>query len=224
MRRTISALAIGGALALLPALPALAHGDHEQGDLAIATGFAVEPAYAGQPNAVELIITHAGNAVVDLQPDDLSVDVTFGDQTTTLSPEAAFEVGEFGTPGTYHAAFIPSQPGKYAFHVTGTIDGEKVDYTMSSGPKTFSEVIDPQEATFPAVDAPTNTDLAARLEQESTHAAAATTAATSAQVAASAAQDAADTARLIAIAAVIVAVIAIGLAVMARRSRGRETT
>ena len=115
----------------------------------IATGFVVEPAYAGQPNGVQLIIEHDGEPVTDLAPDALSVDVTFGDQTTTLTPEPAFEVGEWGTPGDYHADFIPSAAGAYTFHVTGTIDGEKVDYEMTSGPKAFGEVEDPDERDVP---------------------------------------------------------------------------
>ena len=216
MRRTISALTLASALALLPVVPALAHGDHTQGDLIIVTGFAVEPAYAGQPNGVQLRIKHDGAPVTDLKPNALSVDVSFGDQTTTLTLVAAFEVGEWGTPGDYRADFIPSQPGAYTFHVTGTVQGEDVDYEMASGPDAFSEVLDPAAATFPQVDAPSNADLAARAEQE---------AARTAEVASSvtAAQDAADSARLIAIAAAVVAIVAIGLAIAARgRARGGE--
>ena len=52
MRRTLTAAP--AALTILPAAPALAHVEHTQGDLAIAVGFATEPAYAGQPNAVQL--------------------------------------------------------------------------------------------------------------------------------------------------------------------------
>jgi len=147
MRRLITTSIAAGILALLPTTAALAHGDHTQGDLVIATGFVVEPAYVGQPNGVQLTIEHDGEPVTDLAPDALSVDVTFGDQTTTLTPEPAFEVGEWGTPGDYHADFIPSAAGAYTFHVTGTIDGEKVDYEMTSGPKAFGEVEDPASAT-----------------------------------------------------------------------------
>lgn len=209
MRRLITASIAAGILALLPIAPALAHGDHTQGDLVIATGFVVEPAYVGQPNGVQLIIEHDGEPVTDLAPDALSVDVTFGDQTTTLTPEPAFEVGEWGTPGDYHADFIPSAAGAYTFHVTGTIDGEKVDYEMTSGPKAFGEVEDPTSAMFPAVDEPSNADLAAKLVAEGART----------DEAISTAQSTADTARIVAFAAVIVAVIAIGLAITARKAR-----
>jgi hypothetical protein len=213
MRRLITASVAAGILALLPMSPALAHGDQTQGDLVIATGFVVEPAYAGQPNGVQLIIEHDGEPVIDLAPDALRVDVTFGDQTTTLTPEPAFEVGEWGTPGDYHAGFIPSAPGAYTFHVTGTIDGEDVDYEMTSGPTAFGEVEDPAGAMFPPVDEPSSAELAAKLEA---------VAARSADAAA--AQSAADTARLLAIAAVIVAVIAIGLAISTRGRRDESSS
>jgi len=209
MRRLITTSIAAGILALLPTTAALAHGDHTQGDLVIATGFVVEPAYVGQPNGVQLTIEHDGEPVTDLAPDALSVDVTFGDQTTTLTPEPAFEVGEWGTPGDYHADFIPSAAGAYTFHVTGTIDGEKVDYGMTSGPKAFGEVEDPASAMFPAVDEPSNADLAAKLVAEGART----------DEAISTAQSTADTARIVAFAAVIVAVIAIGLAITARKAR-----
>ncbi len=44
-----------------------------------------------------------------------------------MEPAFFFEGGQlvFGEAGDYHADFVPSQPGKYTFHFTGTIDGER---------------------------------------------------------------------------------------------------
>ena len=144
----------------------------------------------------------------------MKVDVSFGGQSTSLTLEPQFEVGEWGTPGDYRAAFIPTQPGKYTFHISGTVDGEKVDYSMTSGPATFSEVEDPGPAMFPAVDAPSTTDLSTKID-----AAAART-----DPSISSAQDTADSARTVAIIAVVVAVVAIVLAIVGWRRGGRSAT
>jgi hypothetical protein len=211
MYRCVRALAIAGVLVpplLALAAPAQAHGSHTQGDLVITVGFLTEPAYAGQPNAVELGIEHDGDTVTDLPAGDLSVDVSFADQTTTLAVEPNFEVGEWGTPGQYVASFIPSAPGSYTFHVTGTVDREAVDFSMKSGPDTFSDVLDPAEATFPATDAPTTADLAARMQADAASLADAS--------------DAADGARTIAIVGVVVGLAGLALAgvALARTRRG----
>ena len=209
MRRTLTAIAATAALTIVPAAPALAHVEHTQGDLTIAVGFATEPAYAGQPNAVQLLVSHHEQPVTDLAPGDLTVEVLFGGQSTTVAADPNFEVGEWGTPGDYRAPFIPTQPGDYTFHVTGSVDGEDVDFSLTSGPKTFSAVVDPAEAMFPPVEAPSSADLAAKISAEAART----------DEAVASAQDAADTARNVAIAAAIVALVAIGLAVASRRSR-----
>jgi hypothetical protein len=214
MRRAVSISALAGAFVLLLAGPALAHGAYDHGDIAIATGFETEPAYVGQPNAVELEITKGGKPVTDVGQGDLKVGVSFGGQSTSLSLEPNFEVGEWGTPGDYIASFIPTQPGKYTFDVAGTVAGEQIKYSMTSGPDTFSEVQDPAAAMFPPVDAPSNADLSAKLDAASTR--------TDASI--SSAQDAADSAKTVAIIAVVVAVIAVVLAVIGWRRAPRKTT
>ncbi len=210
MRRILTVAAVVGTFVVLSAAPALAHGEYDKGHLVFVVGFATEPAYINQPNAVQLVITHAGTAVTDLKPGDLAVTVEFGGQTTDLNLEPQFEVGEWGTPGDYRAAFIPTQPGKYTFVVKGTVDGEKVSFSMTSGPKTFSEVQDTASAMFPAENAPSTTDLATRIDQESAR--------TTADIAS--ANDAAESARTMAIIAGVIAVLAIVVAIVAvARSR-----
>jgi len=214
MRRTLPVLAAIATLIILMATPALAHVDHAEGDLTIAVGFATEPAYAGQPNAVQLLVSHHAQPVTDLAPGDLTVEILFGGQTTTVVADPNFEVGEWGTPGDYRAPFIPTQTGAYTFHVTGSADGTDVDFSLTSGPKTFSDVVDPAEAMFPPLDAPSNADLAAKIDAEATRTAGAL----------SSAQRAADTARNVAVAALIVAVVAIGLTIVRTGRRGRAVT
>jgi hypothetical protein len=215
MRRIFTVAAVVGTFVVLSATPALAHGDVHEGHLSFVVGFATEPAYINQPNAVQLEITHGGTAVTDLKPGDLAVTVEFGGQRTDLTLEPQFEVGEWGTPGDYRAAFIPTQPGKYTFVVKGTVDGENTNFSMTSGPKTFSEVEDTASAMFPAENAPSTTELAIRIDQE--------TARTTADIAS--ANDAADSARTMAIIAGVVAVLAVVVAIVAvARSRRSSTS
>jgi hypothetical protein len=204
-------------LVLIPAGAALAHGHAHQADLEIEIGFATEPAYTGQPNAVQLILVHDGHPVTDLKPGDVTVEVTFGDQTSEpmdMEPGFFFEDGqlEFGEPGDYRADFVPSQAGDYTFHFTGTVDGEKLDQTMSSGPKTFDSVHSLQDATFPPVDAPTNEELASRIDQESTRSADVIDAATAA---AASAEDAASSAKTVGLIGVVLGALGIIAAIAA---------
>jgi hypothetical protein len=167
MHRTIRALAVAGVilLGLVPATTALAHGEAGEGDLSIVIGCGTEPAYAGLPNSVQVILEHDGQPVTDAR--NLSVDVTFGGATTTYDLQPNFAVGVFGEPGDYRANFVPSEPGAYTFHVTGTVDGEEVDVEMTSGDETFSEVESLQDAAFPPVEAPSAEELAGRIQTES---------------------------------------------------------
>ena len=74
-------------------------------------------------------------------------------------------MGEFGTPGDYRAFFIPTAPGSYSFHFTGTIKGQKIDQTFTSGPQTFSDIDDPAQVQYP-VKQPTGGQLATRADRE----------------------------------------------------------
>jgi hypothetical protein len=162
--RPIAAATLVGLLMVLLAPAAIAHEGRRQGDLEMVVGFGTEPAYAGQPNSVQLILVHDGKPVVDLG-DTLAVEVSFGDETMELPIEPFFAVGEFGEPGDYRAWFIPTRAGRYAFHFSGTIDGEEVDQTFTSGPTTFSDVSDPADIQFPVQD-PSTGELAERIDRE----------------------------------------------------------
>jgi hypothetical protein len=149
---------------VLTAAPALAHEGRKLGDLEMVVGWGTEPAYAGEVNSVQLLLVHHGEPVVDLG-DTLDLEVTFGDETEPFTLEPFFEGGEFGTPGDYRAFLIPTEPGQYSFHFSGTIDGEEVDDTFTSGPGTFDDVENPQAAQFP-VEQPSTGELAERIDRE----------------------------------------------------------
>jgi hypothetical protein len=224
LRRAVLGTVVAG-LALLPAAPALAHGEAGEGDLVLTIGFVNEPAYAGMPNGVQLIVEHDGEPVTDLRPGDMQVEVTYGDETSEpmdLEPAFFFEGNQlvFGEPGDYHADFVPSQPGKYTFHFTGTIDGEEVDEEMTSSPSTFSTVADLAEASFPPVDAPSNDELATRIDQEATRSADGVAAA---EEAATSAEDAASSARTVGMIGVVLGAIGVIAAIAALVATRRKT-
>jgi hypothetical protein len=161
--RLPSAAALVVTLLVLMAAPAFAHEERSVGAFDMAVGFGAEPAYAGEVNSVQLLLSKNGKPVVDLG-DTLEVQVTFGDQTQKFPLEPFFEEGEFGTLGDYRAWFIPTRSGQYSFHFSGTIDGQAVDESFTSGPKTFSDVESPQSVEFPVQD-PTTGELADRIDR-----------------------------------------------------------
>src|SRR5687767_7934947 len=113
MRRIAAVVATAAVAGVLvsPASAAFAHEGRMQGDLEMVVGFGTEPAYAGQPNSVQLRLVHDGEPVVDLG-DTLEVEVSFGDVTQEFPLEPNFAVGAFGEPGDYRAWFIPTAPGR----------------------------------------------------------------------------------------------------------------
>jgi hypothetical protein len=202
------ALGVATGLLALGAAPASAHEARKVGNYNVEVGFGDEPAYAGDKNSVVMFIHDSGDKpVVDLG-DTLKVDVSTGSddsQKLSMTMEPNFEVGEdaSGTPGDYRAWFIPTAPGPYTFHFTGTIKGQRVDQKFTSSPTTFDEVQDPAQVEFPSKD-PTTGQLSARLDRETQRLNAALVAGQRQ------AKDQADSARLIAIVGLVVG--ALGLA------------
>ena len=150
-RSIVAALSIAVSLIVLQATAASAHEERVVGRYHLAVGFGDEPAYAGVENSVQLFLHDArtDKPIVDLGP-TLEVQVMTGSKRMpSMVMEPDFEVGEFGTPGDYRAFFFPTRPGDYTFHFTGSIKGQKIDQSFSSGPKTFSSVTDPTEVEFP---------------------------------------------------------------------------
>jgi hypothetical protein len=179
MRRTTRRMGLGGRIGSLAvalglgvllvgawAGPAAAHEGKQVGRYRFVVGFGDEPAYAGQKNSVQLLLSDARGRPVTNLGDTLEVMVMAGRQAQDLALEPFFEVGEFGTPGDYRAFFIPSTPGTYTFHFQGTIAGQKVEQDFTSGPKTFGNVQDPAQAAFPKLNQPSNAQIAQRLNRE----------------------------------------------------------
>jgi len=221
MKRRILAALVAATMAglLIPLLagPAAAHEERTVGKYHFVVGFGDEPTYAGEKNSVILLLSDAKDKPVTDLTDTLKVAVTTGSaEPLQLSMEPNFEVGEFGTPGDYRAWFIPTTPGAYSFHFTGTIKGQKIDQTFKSGPTTFDEAKDPAEIQYP-VKQPTGGQLATRADRE--------TARVDAALAAERdqAKDAAASARTLAIIGLVVGALGLIAAIVAL-ARGRRSS
>ena len=162
-------IVITALLAALAGAPgAAAHSGIEVGEYLLAIGWRNEPAFVGQPNAVQVTIAHHADdtPVTDLAGDALAVVVsTAGVDSPSLALEPAFDAAEGTGPlGEYAAALVPTAPGDYAFHITGSIHGTAVDVTLASGDETFDSVIGSGELEFPA-KLPSLGEVATRLDR-----------------------------------------------------------
>ena len=162
-RATVVGLAIA-LLALGCTQSASAHEVRTVGAYRFVVGWGTEPAYVGQENSVQLLLSSraTGKPVVDLGS-GLQVTVLYGTQAMALPLEPTFDPDTgLGTPGDYRAWLFPTAPGSYTFRFTGTVGSQKVDQSFTSGPTTFNPVQDPRPVEFP-VQTPTMTELAQRV-------------------------------------------------------------
>jgi hypothetical protein len=196
------ALAIGS-FVVLPAR-ALAHESRDVGKYQMVVGFFVEPAYEGQKNGLDLRVRIPGTPptpVLGLEK-TLQVEISFvGNDKKITKPVRA--VSASADPGHYTADVLPTQAGQYRFRIFGTVDGQQVNETFTSGEK-FSNVEKASALTVPDELPPVRSiEGAANDAQSSADAAAAT----------------ASNARVLAIAALALAVIASGAALRATMRR-----
>ena len=168
MSHPVAAFALALVASATLAAPTFAHNGHEIGDYILAIGWLREPAYVGQPNAVQVTITDHddGTPITDLGDDALTVVVsTAGVMTPTLVLEPAFDaVEKTGPLGEYDAPIVPTAPGDYEFHFSGSIKGTAVDLTVASGEETFEPVVASTGLEFP-VKMPTLTEVGTRLDR-----------------------------------------------------------
>ena len=205
----------------MTAAPASAHVLRTVGPYHLLIGFGNEPTYAGAQNSVFLLLTDAktGAPVIDEGlGDTLKVAVGFGTQHKQLPLVSSFDPDSGqGTRGVYNAYFIPTVPGDYTFHFSGTIHATKVNITVKSSPTTFDSAHDPAAIEFPQ-QAPSNLELAQRQDAQSARQSAAIRAADSKAASAS-------TALAVGIAGLVVGAAGLcvgGIALARGRSRSRS--
>jgi hypothetical protein len=143
----LAPLATAISLAVVPGV-ALAHERREVGPYQFVVGWAVEPAFEGVKNAVQLRISDpaAGGAPVEGAQNTLQVEVTYvdTDQSVTVPLRTVFN-----DPGHYQADMIPTQPGVYSFRFFGTVSDTQVNETFTAGEGTFGLIEPAAEFQFP---------------------------------------------------------------------------
>jgi hypothetical protein len=138
---------------------ALAHGTTEVGDYQLVIGFHNEPAYAGEPNGLDLFVTNKNTQEnINGLEKTLKVEIIRGTSRKELPIRA-----QFGQEGAYTADLVPTEAGDYTWHIFGTINDTPVDVSMESGPETFSPVQAKADTAFPAAE-PTSADLKAQVD------------------------------------------------------------
>jgi hypothetical protein len=206
-------------LAALAAAPAAAHAEKQAGRYGFEVGFGDEPAYAGQPNSLQVLITRDGKPATDLagQLDGLMAHAYYGRKADPKFENAMMPLephfgDDWGTPGDYRSFFVPTQAGAYTFELKGRLGNQKINLVIPSGPETFGDVNDPAKAAFPAVRDPSTAQLAQRLDRETTRLNGTVAAVTAAQ---GAAEDRADQARLLALGGLLVGVVGLVVGALA---------
>jgi hypothetical protein len=191
-RRIALSLLLAALLLPLTTSLALAHGHTEAGDYEIVIGFHNEPAYAGEPNGLDLFVTNkaTGEKINDLA-DTLKAEIIFGSSKKELEVRA-----QWGQDGAYTADVLPTAAGDYTWHIWGDIKGTPVDVSMTSSPETFSAIKAKSVVAFPAAEA-TPAELQAQ---------------------AASAQQAAQTALMVGIAGAVLGLIGIAVGVLGLRS------
>jgi hypothetical protein len=203
MRRVVPTLVL--LLTLAPQAPA--HVTMISGPFRIKMGWLQEPAFTGSENSVQVAVSDLSGSPVGGADVALAVQVSFGDARITLPLLPVKQPGEFG------AVLIPTQPGRYAFRVTGTVHGRGIDAASACSDRSFDCVTAATEVQFPAKE-PANVDVVQGLSR--------------ALLRAQRATDAADSARGIAIGAIALSVlvlvvgVGVGAGVRGRRRSERD--
>ncbi len=203
--RSLLAVALSVMLLLGLAATASAHEHREVGEYEFTVGFSVEPALVNEPNGLSLDVQlgHGddGTPVEGLQ-ETLDAEITFAGETQDLELRASF-----GEPGSYTADVFPTAEGAYTFRIFGTIEGEDIDESFTSGPETFSEVESISAIAFPPVETGEEGDGSSAVSE---------------------AQDTADSAQTLAIIGIVAGLVGLAAgvtgAMMAKNARSARTT
>src|SRR4051794_28439437 len=160
--RQLGRIAAAAAVALAVALLALAgaadaHVERRSGPFRVSLGWVDEPALSGARNAVEGGVADARGSPVAGPAGALDVGGSYAGVATTLPLVPA-------EGGGLEAVIVPTRPGTYAFHVTGTLRGKAIDARATCGTRTFECVTAESDVQFPAKDASPG-EVAQRLER-----------------------------------------------------------
>ena len=165
-RKSWAAAAVAVALAISIGT-AFAHEGEVVGDYRVVVGFAVEPAYEGSMNGVEVRVTRVadegeGSGHHDEESADHhgesdaveGLEKTLQTEITHVSTGASRVLqlrADTYEPGRYIADLIPTVPGVYQIRLFGTIQGNRVDETFMSkgGGGGFDDIVSATALHFP---------------------------------------------------------------------------
>ncbi len=127
----------------------------------ISFGWGDEPAYSDAQNFVQVLVAdNRSGARVAVAAGTLAVQVAYGDARVTL-PLVPAE----GQRGEYDAVLVPTEPGAYAFHVSGSVNGRTIDVAAACSERTFDCVLPASDVQFPTRTA-SGAELAQGLARE----------------------------------------------------------
>jgi len=130
------------------AVPAVhAHEKREVGNVNFVVGFVNEPAFNGEMNAIDLRVSDQDGKPIEGLEQTLKAEVGYSEASEVM--EISFRK-RYNQPGAYAAYFLPVQPGRYRFHIHGTIAEQAVDEMFTSG-EGFHDVENSKEVAFPRV-------------------------------------------------------------------------
>ncbi|HLI26849.1 MAG TPA: hypothetical protein VKZ60_07260 [Chloroflexota bacterium] len=116
--------------------PVLAHERRAVGEYTFIVGFLKEPAFEGETNGIDLrVVRTADEQPVEGLEQTLKAEVIVGPNTMPVPLRPRFR-----QPGAYNGEFVPTRPGSYTFHFTGTVNGLPINETFESGPGRFDDV------------------------------------------------------------------------------------
>jgi hypothetical protein len=171
VRGAVPAAVVLGLMLVLLASPAGAHEQRVVGDIVMVVGWGNEPVYAGYQHPVEVFFSEPGPSEEEDGPPisdvEVEVEVFFGAEASGTSSGPLPMEEAFGEPGHFEADMIPTRPGTYTFHITGTVAGQEIDEVFTSGEDTFSDANLAASIQFPEQD-PTAGELAESIERLST--------------------------------------------------------
>jgi hypothetical protein len=159
--RHLRTIALCAGLLALGSTPTDAHDAHVIGPYRLSIGWAEEPAFAGMRNAIVVKITNVATRapVEDLGGGSLTAELSFGSERVVLPLQQAW-----GERNTWRAWVLPTRPGTYTFHITGSVKSDRVDITTTCSDKTFDCVASATEIQFPAKD-PSAAQMVERIDR-----------------------------------------------------------
>jgi YtkA-like len=201
-------------LVVAAAGPALAHEHRHVGSYELTVGWSAEPAIAGFQNGVQLLVANPdGSPVEDAT---MQAEIVFGQPDGTEKTQPMDMEPSDENPGEYDAFLIPTRPGTYTFHLTGTIGSQDVDEVFTSSDTAFDDVVEASSLQFPAKD-PSTGQLSEKIDRVDSRAA-------SARDEASSAKSSSTTATVLGAVGVVVAIAALIITVLSTRSLRRRSS